>query len=172
TATVEAIPLIVSSIISKKAAEGLDALVIDVKTGSGAFMRKRESARALARALVATGNSLGIVTQALITNMDQPLGRSVGNSVEVRECIALLRGDVNENDRPVLELSVELAARMVALTGIESSIKSARARILEVHKTGAALECFRKNVEAQGGDPHVCDEPERVLPLIRQSVKV
>ena len=172
TATVEAIPLIVASIISKKGAAGLDAMVIDVKTGSGAFMRKQNQARELARALVKTGNSLGVITQALITDMNQPLGRAVGNSVEVLECINLLRGCVDGGSRPVLDLSIELAARMVVLSGLESSVESARARIRKVHESGAALECFRKNVEAQGGDPRVCDKPARVLPLTDKPVKV
>jgi pyrimidine-nucleoside phosphorylase len=172
TATVEAIPLIVASIISKKGAAGLDAMVMDVKTGSGAFMREQHRARALARALVRTGNSLGVRSQALLTDMDQPLGRAVGNSVEVRECIELLRGEVHAGARPVLDLSVELAARMVVLTGLESSVAAARARIQRVHESGAALECFRKNVEAQGGDPRVCDNPAGVLPLTDQTIKV
>jgi pyrimidine-nucleoside phosphorylase/thymidine phosphorylase len=165
TATIEAIPLIVASIISKKGAAGLDAMVIDVKTGSGAFMREPERARALARALVTTGNSLGVRSQALITDMNQPLGRAVGNSIEVLECIELLRGEVSAGARPVLDLSIELAARMVVLAGIESSVESARDLIRRTHESGAALECFRKNVAAQGGDPRVCDDPVGVLPL-------
>src|SRR5207253_3325707 len=140
TATVEAIPLIVASIISKKGAAGLDAMVIDVKTGSGAFMREPDRARELARALVKTGNSLGVLTQALMTDMNQPLGRAVGHSVEVRECIDLLRGTVDEGSRPVLELSIELAARMLVLSGLEPTVESARARIQNVHESGAALE--------------------------------
>jgi len=172
TATIEAIPLIVASIISKKCAAGLDAMAIDVKTGSGAFMREREQSRRLARALVKTGNSLGVRSQALITDMNQPLGQAVGNSVEVLECIQLLRGEVSEGTKPVLDLSIELAARMLVLAKIESSIESARARIKQVHESGAALECFRQNVEAQCGDPRVCDEPERILPLTDKSFKV
>ncbi len=172
TATVEAIPLIVASIISKKGAAGLDAMVIDVKTGSGAFMPEHDRAKALARALVRTGNSLGVITQALITDMNQPLGGAVGNSVEVRECIELLRGEINDAARPVLELSIELAARMIVLSKIETSVEAARARVNAVHESGAALECFRKNVEAQGGDPCVCDDPAGILPLTDVSVKV
>src|SRR5499427_8808095 len=159
TATVEAIPLIVASIISKKGAAGLDAMVIDVKTGSGAFMRDERRARKLARALVTTGNSLGVLSQALITDMNQPLGRAVGNSIEVLECIELLRGEISAAARPVLELSIELAARMVMLVELETSIEAARDRIRKLYDSGAALECFRRNVQAQGGDARVCDDP-------------
>ncbi|HSP62944.1 MAG TPA: thymidine phosphorylase, partial [Pyrinomonadaceae bacterium] len=172
TATIEAIPLIVASIISKKGAAGLDAMVIDVKTGSGAFMREQDRARELARALVKTGNSLGVRSQALITDMNQPLGRAVGNAVEVRECIELLRGEFDEGARPVLDLSIELAARMIVLSGLESSVEKARSQIQQVHASGAALECFRKNVAAQGGDPRVCDNPAGVLPLTDKVFKV
>lgn len=172
TATVEAIPLIVASIISKKGAAGLDAMVIDVKTGSGAFMREHDRARALARALVTTGNSLGVRSQALITDMNEPLGRAVGNSIEVLECIELLRGEIKEGARPVLELSIELAARMIVLAGLDPSVESARERIRQVHQSGAALECFRKNVAAQGGDPRVCDDPTGILPLTEKAFKV
>jgi len=172
TSTVEAIPLIVASIISKKGAAGLDAMVIDVKTGSGAFMREDDRARELAHALVKTGNSLGVRSQALITDMNQPLGQAVGNSIEVLECIELLRGEINDGTRPVLDLSIELAARMVMLVKLESSIEAARARIQKVHESGAALECFRRNVEAQGGDARVCDKPREILPLTDKTFKV
>jgi thymidine phosphorylase len=121
---------------------------------------------------VKSGNSLGVRSQALITDMNQPLGRAVGNSVEVLECIQLLRGEVDEAARPVLDLSIELTARMVVLVGIEDSIDGARLRIKKVHESGAALECFRKNVEAQGGDPTVCDKPTTVLPLTEKSTKI
>jgi pyrimidine-nucleoside phosphorylase len=172
TATVEAIPLIVASIISKKGAAGLDALVIDVKTGSGAFMRERDRARDLAKALVKTGNAVGVRSQALITDMNQPLGRAVGNSIEVIECIELLRGDVHDGARPVLDLSIELAARMVVLAKIEPTAEAARALITRIHDSGAAFEAFRRNVAAQGGDPRVCDQPEKILPLTANTVKV
>src|SRR5437764_9298410 len=172
TSTVEAIPLIVASIISKKGAAGLDAMVIDVKTGSGAFMRERDRARELAQALVKTGNSLGVKSQALITDMNQPLGRAVGNSVEVLECIELLLGEVNEGAKPVLELSIELAARMIVLAHLDETIDAARARIRKVHESGEALESFRRNVEAQGGDPRACDQPSKILPLTETSFKV
>jgi pyrimidine-nucleoside phosphorylase/thymidine phosphorylase len=165
TATVETIPLIVASIISKKGAAGLGAMVIDVKTGTGAFMRETERARQLAQALVRTGNSLGVRTEALITDMNQPLGRAVGNSVEVRECIEILRGEAHPGALPVLELSIELAARMVTLSGLESSLDKARDLVRGTFSSGQALEKFRANVEAQGGDPRVCDDPAQFLPL-------
>jgi len=172
TATVEAIPLIVASIISKKGAAGLGAMVIDVKTGSGAFMREPAKAKLLARALVKTGNDLGIRSQALITDMSQPLGRAVGHSLEVLECIRLLRGEIEEGVRPVLDLSIELAARMVWLANLEDTIDAARARVRSVHESGAALETFRHNVEAQSGDSDVCDDPQSILPLTDKAFPV
>jgi pyrimidine-nucleoside phosphorylase len=172
TATVEAIPLIVASIMSKKLAAGLDALVLDVKTGSGAFMSNEDDARELAQALVLTGNSCNVRTEALLTDMNQPLGSAVGHAIEVRECIEILRNESNERARPVLELSLELAARMVALSGIESSLGAAREKIQTALRNGSALECFRRNIEEQGGDPHVCDDPARLLPLTPHEVKV
>ncbi|HVF48867.1 MAG TPA: thymidine phosphorylase [Pyrinomonadaceae bacterium] len=172
TETVEAIPLIVASIMSKKLAAGLDALVLDVKTGTGAFMREESRARELAAALVATGNSCGVRTEALITDMNQPLGRAVGNALEVVECIRLLRGEVDDATRPVLDLSLELAARMVALSGVEATLDAARGRVGRAWETGAALELFRANVEAQGGDARVCDEPERLAGLQLREVRI
>ncbi|HXT63592.1 MAG TPA: thymidine phosphorylase [Pyrinomonadaceae bacterium] len=172
TATVEAIPLIVASIISKKGAAGLGAMVIDVKTGSGAFMREPEKAKQLAHALVKTGNDLGIRSQALITDMNQPLGRAVGHSLEVLECINLLRNEVEAGARPVLDLSIELSARMVLLADLETTIEAARARIKTVHESGAALEMFRRNVEAQSGDPRVTDNPQSILPLTAKVFRV
>ena len=172
TSTVEAIPLIVASIISKKGAAGLDAMVIDVKVGSGAFMRDEDRAKALAHALVRTGNSCGIRTRALLTDMNQPLGRAVGNSLEVKECVELLRGDADEGARPVLDLSLELSAHMLVLSHVDDSLDAARARLQKMVDSGAAMECLRKNVEAQGGDPRVCDDPDKILPLVKESFKV
>src|SRR6185436_14716288 len=129
TSTVEAIPLIVASIISKKGAAGLGAMVIDVKVGNGAFMRDESRAKALAHALVRTGNSCGIKTRALLTDMNQPLGRAVGNSLEVLECINLLRGDAPAGAKPVLDLSTELSAHMLVLVNVEQTIERALATL-------------------------------------------
>ncbi len=172
TSTVEAIPLIVASIISKKGAAGLDAMVIDVKVGSGAFMRQEARAETLAHALVRTGNALGIRTRALLTDMNQPLGQAVGNSLEVKECIQLMRGEGAEGAQPVLDLSLELSAHMLVLAHVDNSLDAARERLRKIVNSGEALECFRKNVEAQGGDPRVCDDPDRFLPLVTETFKV
>jgi pyrimidine-nucleoside phosphorylase len=172
TATVEAIPLIVASIISKKGAAGLDAMIIDVKVGNGAFMREEARAEELAHALVSTGNSCGIKTRALLTDMNQPLGGAVGNSLEVQECIEILRGEANEAARPVLDLSLELCAHMLMLANVDRTIEAARARLHDVLASGKALECLRRNIEAQGGDPRVCDAPRQFLPLVSENVKV
>jgi len=172
TSTVEAIPLIVASIISKKGAAGLDAMVIDVKVGSGAFMRQEARAETLAHALVRTGNSLGIRTRALLTDMNQPLGRAIGNSLEVKECIQLMRGESDEAAQPVMDLSLELSAHMLVLAHVDSNLHAAFERLQKIVSSGAALEYFRSNVEAQGGDPRVCDDPDKFLPLVTQTFKV
>jgi thymidine phosphorylase len=104
--------------------------------------------------------------------MNQPLGRAVGHSVEVLECVKLLRGEIEEGARPVLDLSIELAARMVLLAKLDDDIDAARARVKDVHQSGAALETFRRNVEAQSGDPRVCDDPQNVLPLTDKAFPV
>ena len=172
TATVEAIPLIVASIISKKGAAGLDAMIIDVKVGNGAFMREESRATELAHALVSTGNSCGIKTRALLTDMNQPLGRAVGNSLEVEECIQLLRGDAPEAARPVLDLSLELCAHMLWLANVDKTTEAAHQRLRGVLESGKALECLQRNIEAQGGDPRVCDDPATFLPLVSETIKV
>jgi thymidine phosphorylase len=104
--------------------------------------------------------------------MNQPLGQAVGNSIEVKECVELLRGDVQEGARPVLDLSLELSAHMLVLSKVDDSLEAARERLRGVVASGAALECFRKNVEEQGGEPRVCDDPAKFLPLVTESFKV
>jgi pyrimidine-nucleoside phosphorylase len=172
TETVECVPLIVASIMSKKLAAGLDALVLDVKTGTGAFMRDEARSRELARALVRTGNGFGVKTEALITDMNQPLGEAVGHALEVKECVEIMRGDVSGATRPVRDLSVELAARMVSLAGAAGSLEEARECVARALERGAALELFRRNVEAQGGDPRVCDDPSRLQDLTLRELRV
>lgn len=156
TATVESIPLICASIHSKKWAAGLDALVLDVKCGRGAFMQSREEALALAEALVKTGKAMGKPVRALITAMDAPLGRSVGNAVEVVEAIECLHGDGPEDLR---DLSIRLTCEMLEIAGAANSSK---AFVEERLTSGAALAKFAEIVEAQGGDPGVLEKPERL----------
>jgi pyrimidine-nucleoside phosphorylase len=163
TATVPYIPLIVASIMSKKLAEGLDALVLDVKTGSGAFMKDLADAKALADAMVKTGEKFGVKTQAVVSSMDQPLGKYVGNAVEVYECIQILRNEIDPAAIPTWELSLELSARMLVLTGIETDLEKAKQLCTSKLESGEALELFRRNIECQGGDPSVCDDPEKLL---------
>lgn len=173
TATVEYIPLIVASIMSKKLAEGLNALVLDVKTGSGAFMTRFEDSCALGKAMAETGYACRVKTQAVVTDMNQPLGKFVGNGLEVYECIRILRGEIEPGFEATLELSLDLTARMLALTKIAVNLKNARAICEEKLGSGAALEKFRQNVETQGGEPRVCDEPERLIDrnLLRVPIK-
>src|SRR5580704_17300978 len=149
TATVESIPLIAASLMSKKLAEGIDGLVLDVKTGGGAFMVKLEDSLALARAMCAIGWGLGKQLVALITRMDQPLGRAVGNALEVAESLECLRG---EGPADLVELSIELAAEMVVMGGRAGSLEAARAICRRTVDDGSALERFGRMVEAQGGD--------------------
>ncbi len=163
TATVESIPLIVASIMSKKMAEGLDALVLDVKTGSGAFMENYEDAKNLAQALVETGKSFNVKTTALLTDMNQPLGKFVGNAVEVYECVKILRGETDALMQPTLDLSIELTAEMLLLCGIVNTVENAKLKIKHALDSGAALEKFRQNIELQKGDPKICDAPETLL---------
>lgn len=163
TATVPTIPLIVASIMSKKLAEGLDCLVLDVKTGNGAFMQKLEDSKRLAKALVETGNSCGVKTEALITDMNQPLGKYVGNAHEVYECIKVLRNEIEDEMMPMLEVSIELTSRMLLMSGICDSVEDSRSKIQDVLESGEALEKFRENLELQSGDPKICDDPEILL---------
>ena len=168
TATVESIPLIAASIMSKKLAEGIDALVLDVKTGDGAFMQRLDDSRALAAAMVGIGRSMGKQMVALISRMDQPLGRAVGNTLEVVESVECLRGD---GPADLIDLSVELAAEMVLCAGLAPTIDDARARCLATIADGTALAAFRKVVAAQGGDPRALDNPS-LLPTARHKIEI
>jgi pyrimidine-nucleoside phosphorylase len=158
TATVESIPLIVASILSKKLAENIDALVLDVKVGCGAFMRDRRSATALARALVQVGTRAGVRVDALLTDMNVPLGLTVGNALETREAINVLRGG---GPADVRELTFRLGERMLVSGGLEKRARDARRRLENELSSGAALECFARMVRAQGGDTRVVDDPRR-----------
>jgi pyrimidine-nucleoside phosphorylase len=159
TATVESIPLICASIMSKKIAEGIGGLVLDVKTGAGAFMKQHVDARALARALVGIGAASGVRTEALVSTMDAPLGRMVGNSLEVIESIETLKGN---GPQDVTDLSVLLAARMLILAGIEADEPAAVASVERSLASGAGLEKFREIVVNQGGDPRALDDYSRL----------
>ena len=159
TATVESIPLIASSIISKKLATGADAIVLDVKVGSGAFMHELGKARELALAMVDIGRMAGRRMAALITDMNQPLGQAVGNSLEVIEAIDTLSG---RSGGRLLELCFELGARMVVLGGACDGIKDARVILRRLVESGAALAKLKEMVEAQGGDVSCVDDPGRI----------
>jgi pyrimidine-nucleoside phosphorylase len=168
TATVESIPLIASSILSKKVAEGADALVMDVKAGSGAFMPTRAQARALASALIALGRKLGLPVRALITDMDQPLGTAIGNAAELREALDLLRGGGPPDTRA---LTVRLGAEMLVLGRLARDLREGAAKIEAAIASGAGLERFRLAVRLQGGDVRVIDDPGR-LPRGRHALVV
>ncbi len=168
TGTVESRPLIAASIMSKKMAEGIDALVLDVKTGDGAFMRELDDSRALARAMVEIGRGMGRKVAALITDMDQPLGRAVGNALEVEECIETLKG---RGPKDTESLSLELCAWMLWLGGISSTLEAARTRARDALASGAGLRKFQEVIELQGGDPRVCDDLTR-LPRAQSSIEL
>jgi pyrimidine-nucleoside phosphorylase len=159
TATVESIPLITASIMSKKLAEGIDGLVLDVKTGSGAFMQKLEDARALAYSLVNAGTAHGKRVHALITDMSQPLGNAVGNALEVIESVETLKG---RGPRDLVDLCRDLAAHMFVLGEAANSLEEGRAKYDSVIASGQALERFRRVVAEQGGDPRVLDDYSRL----------
>jgi pyrimidine-nucleoside phosphorylase len=160
TATIESVPLISASVMSKKLAEGSDALVLDVKCGRGAFMKSEAAARELARSLVAIGTRAGVQTEAFITAMDAPLGRAVGNALEIIECIELLRGQGPED---LSELIVALATRVLVLAGGHTE-QSAAGAVRAALASGAALERFRAVIERQGGDVRVVDDYGRLPP--------
>ena len=168
TATVECIPLIVASILSKKLAEGIDGLVLDVKVGRGAFMKDVASARALARALVRVGTRAGKRVVALLTDMNEPIGRSVGNALETREAIEILK---NTGPTDTRELTLTLGAEMLVLGRAERTLPKARARLERALADGSALERFVRMVHAHGGDTRAVEHPER-LPSAKAKVAV
>lgn len=159
TATVDSVPLIASSIMSKKIASGADRIVLDVKTGRGAFMKTLEDSVTLAQAMVDIGTEVGRETVAVITNMDEPLGPSIGNALEVLEAIDTLRG---EGPKELTELCLELAAHMIVLGGQASTLAEAKETVERLLYSGAALEKLRQFIAAQGGDAAVVDEPQRL----------
>ncbi|MBN1773163.1 MAG: thymidine phosphorylase, partial [Deltaproteobacteria bacterium] len=167
TATVESVPLITASILSKKLAEGADALVLDVKVGDGAFMKTVDDARTLARALVAAAHAYDKPLTALLTRMDRPLGRAAGNALETIEALEVLRG---RGPADVLELTLALGAEMLRLGGRAADETEARAKLQAAIADGSGLERFRRMVEAQGGDPRALDDDGRLARAPRQTV--
>jgi len=163
TATIESLPLIAASVMSKKLAEGSNALVLDVKCGRGAFMQRPGDARALARAMVSIGTAAGLRTEAFITRMDTPLGRAVGNSVEIAECIALLSGRGPDDLAHEIET---IASRMIVLAGKAATEAEAKTKVKQAIASGAAREKLRQMIRWQSGDPSVVDDPGR-LPQAR-----
>jgi pyrimidine-nucleoside phosphorylase len=169
TATVECIPLIASSIMSKKMAEGIDALVLDIKVGNGAFMRDVEQARELSRTMIGIGARLGKPTRALLTNMSQPLGFAVGNALEVIESVETLRGQGPED---LTELTLHLVLEMLRAVGPVEDEGATLNMLRASLEDGSALRTFQRIVEAQGGDPRVCDDPRAVLPRAAHTVEL
>ena len=167
TGTVNSIPLIASSIMSKKIAAGADAIVLDVKTGSGAFMKTLDDAEALAHAMVRIGNNVGRNTMAIISDMSQPLGNAIGNALELKEAIATLKG-IGPKD--LTELVLTLGSQMVVLAEQATSLDEARQMLIDAIKTGKALNKFKTFLSNQGGDDSIVDSPEK-LPSAKYQVE-
>lgn len=167
TGAVPSLPLIAASVLSKKIAGGADAIVLDVKCGDGAFMTTLPQARRLAETLVQVGNRMGRKFAALITAMDQPLGRAAGNALEVRQALEVLRGEGPEDLRQV---SLALGAELLCLAGQVAGVEEAKARLAQVLDSGAAFRKFRELVQAQGGDASAVEDPDRLpkAPLVRE----
>ena len=168
TATVDSIPLIVSSIMAKKLASGARTIVLDVKTGSGAFMETEKSAFELARQMVSVGKHAGRNMAAVVTDMDQPLGFAVGNALEVKEAIDILAGRAGGD---LLAVSLELGSRMLVAAGIAGNVEDGKARMKRALESGAGLEKLKEMIAAQGGDAGVCDDVTR-LPQAKYLVPV
>lgn len=168
TGTVNSIPLIASSIMSKKIAAGADAIVLDVKTGAGAFMKTLEDSELLAHAMVKIGNNVGRNTMAIISDMSQPLGRAIGNGLEVKEAIETLRGEGPED---LTELVLTLGSQMVVLAKKAENLDEAREKLQEVIQNGKALEKFKVFLENQGGDGSVVDDVSK-LPQAQHTFEV
>ncbi|HWI49229.1 MAG TPA: pyrimidine-nucleoside phosphorylase [Rummeliibacillus sp.] len=168
TGTVPSIPLIASSIMSKKIAAGADAIVLDVKTGDGAFMKTVEDSKKLAHAMVQIGKNVGRNTMAIISDMNQPLGYAIGNALEVKEAIDTLSG---KGPKDLTELCLTLGSQMVVLGGHANTIEEARKQLEEVIANGAALDVFKKFIKGQGGNPAVIDDPS-LLPQAQYTSEV
>ena len=167
TGTVNSIPLIASSIMSKKIAAGADAIVLDVKTGSGAFMKTLDDAEALAHAMVRIGNNVGRNTMAIISDMSQPLGNAIGNALELKEAISTLKGN---GPKDLTELVLTLGSQMVVLAEQATSLDEARQMLIDAIKTGKALNKFKTFLSNQGGDDSIVDSPEK-LPSAKYQVE-
>ncbi|NAL96658.1 pyrimidine-nucleoside phosphorylase [Staphylococcus epidermidis] len=167
TGTVNSIPLIASSIMSKKIAAGADAIVLDVKTDSGAFMKTLDDAEALAHAMVRIGNNVGRNTMAIISDMSQPLGNAIGNALELKEAIATLKGN---GPKDLTELVLTLGSQMVVLAEQATSLDEARQMLIDAIKTGKALNKFKTFLSNQGGDDSIVDSPEK-LPSAKYQVE-
>lgn len=168
TGTIDSIPLIASSIMSKKIAAGTDAIVLDVKVGSGAFMKSLDDARELAKTMVNIGNALNRKTVAVITNMDQPLGHEVGNANEIKEAIEVLRGHGAEDETQV---ALTIASYMAVLGGAFKQTAEAKAHFEKVIASGEAIELLKKFIEIQGGNPQIVDHPEK-LPTAKYHIEI
>ena len=169
TSTVGSIPLIASSIMSKKIASGANAIVLDVKVGTGAFMKNIDEAKKLAETMVSIGNGVGRDTMAVISDMSQPLGEAIGNALEVQEAIDTLKGEGPED---LTELSLVLGSQMAFLGGVGEDLADARRLLEENIANGKALEKFKVFIEAQGGNPDVVDQPETLLPQAEFQIPV
>ncbi|MBI4686172.1 MAG: thymidine phosphorylase [Nitrospirae bacterium] len=168
TATIDSVPLITGSIMSKKLSEGIEGLVLDVKVGKGAFMKDMESARTLARSMVDIGNAFGVKTIAVITAMNEPLGMAVGNSLEVTEAIDCLKGNGPDD---LMEVTLYIGALMLRVAGIEADIEEGKKRLAQLIEDGSALRKFRELIELQGGNPQIVERPS-LLPYACLTIDV